>query len=367
MAEIQEVKISDIISDQAIQSRARIDQEAVADYALHLDDLPPILLFNDEGKLYLTEGFHRIAAHVLSKKAKIKAEIRKGTRDDAILHSAGANSTNGVHRSADDKRRAVNMILSNPEWAKKSARMIAQIAKVSHELVNRIIEENNPSGRASAVGKDGKTRKAKTKTKQAKSSKPVEKEAPAEPVRESADRAGKIIKRSETQLIFGQAELFSAAKSAAQALKKQIGELADLKVGAFIDRQALDDAIQSIYNVIESARPYTECPYCEGNPKPSCKVCRKTGFVSKQTWDTAIPIEIKEGAAATAEDKEQAKKSAEPKTEPKKEEPALDDTAKLKWKLNGKGAEKEFTEKTAAGLNKRFIDRNDKSRWVKSE
>ena len=367
MAEIQEVKISDIISDQAIQSRARIDQEAVSDYAQHIDDLPPILLFQDGDKLYLTEGFHRYSAHVMVKRAKIKAEIREGTRDEAILHSAGANATNGVHRSAEDKRRSVSMLLSNPEWEKKSSRWIAEIAKVSHELVNRIREELNPGGAASTVGKDGKARKSPKKSSKSKSS------AAREPAEEAKlamnDRAGKVIKRAEAQVLFGQAEMFTALKSATGALKRQFVELADQKVGAFLDRQAIDDAIQNLYNIIESARPYTECPYCAGNPKPSCKVCRKTGVVSRQVWDTAIPIEIKEGDAATDEDRERAKKTAEPRPEPKKDDaaPDLDDTIKIRWKLNGKGADKEFTEKTAAGLNKRFIDRGDKSRWVKSE
>ena len=46
---------------------------------------------------------------------EIEAEIRDGTRRDAILYAVGANSDHGMKRSNRDKRNAVMTLLKDPE------------------------------------------------------------------------------------------------------------------------------------------------------------------------------------------------------------------------------------------------------------
>jgi hypothetical protein len=73
----------------------------------------------------------------------IQAEVKPGTREDAILHAAGANTLNGLRRTNADKRRAVEMVLRLDGWANKPDREIARQCGVGHALVNRM--RNDPS------------------------------------------------------------------------------------------------------------------------------------------------------------------------------------------------------------------------------
>jgi regulator of replication initiation timing len=65
----------------------------------------------------------------------ITAIVKDGTLRDAKLHAAGANGTHGLQRTNADKRHAVTMLLSDPEWVQWSDREIARACRVSHNLV----------------------------------------------------------------------------------------------------------------------------------------------------------------------------------------------------------------------------------------
>jgi hypothetical protein len=68
----------------------------------------------------------------------ISADMRQGTRRDAILHAAGANAAHGLRRTNADKRRAVETLLRDEEWSKWSDREIARMCAVSQPLVSQI-------------------------------------------------------------------------------------------------------------------------------------------------------------------------------------------------------------------------------------
>jgi hypothetical protein len=69
---------------------------------------------------------------------EIEAEIRQGTRRDAVLFSVDANAAHGLRPTNEDKRRAVTVLLSDPEWAAWSDREIARRCGVHHDLVARL-------------------------------------------------------------------------------------------------------------------------------------------------------------------------------------------------------------------------------------
>jgi hypothetical protein len=134
----------DRIKDGGAQARVEIRVETVNDYATEMLDgavFPPILLFDDGKGLWLADGFHRFEAKRKIEHDTIVAEIRKGTRRDAILHGIGANATHGLRRSQADKRRAVERLLKDPEWARWSDRKIAEAAKVDHKTVAAVRRE----------------------------------------------------------------------------------------------------------------------------------------------------------------------------------------------------------------------------------
>jgi hypothetical protein len=99
--------------------------------------LPPIVVFHDGVDYWLADGFHRHAAHLKAGAADIAADVRKGTKRDAILHSVGANQAHGLRRTNEDKRRAVLTLLNDEEWAKWSDREIARRCAVDHTTVIR--------------------------------------------------------------------------------------------------------------------------------------------------------------------------------------------------------------------------------------
>lgn len=155
--------------DGSTQSRSAIRHETVDEYAAILKSkveypFPPIVVFQDAktGECFIGDGWHRFLACVASDTPNVRAEVHKGTRRDAILHAVGANAEHGIKRSNDDKRKAVGMLLSDPQWSKGSNRWIAGVAKVSEAFVRALKKEMGVKS-TQAVGMDGRTRDAPQK------------------------------------------------------------------------------------------------------------------------------------------------------------------------------------------------------------
>ncbi|MDX0438934.1 hypothetical protein GOD34_18350 [Sinorhizobium medicae] len=143
-----EIELSAIITDDSAQIRvAGTNPEVVAEYAEALQHgavFPPVVLFNDgntDSSYFAADGFHRIAAARAIGKPTISAEVRHGTLRDAIIFAAGANSTHGLRRTNADKRRAVTVLLSDPQWSKWSDRKIGEAVGVDHKTVGAIRRE----------------------------------------------------------------------------------------------------------------------------------------------------------------------------------------------------------------------------------
>lgn len=136
------VNIDKIRTDGGTQSRAAINEATVAEYADAMADpntlFPPVIVYFDGREYWLADGFHRLAAWAQIGRAEIPAEIRQGDRRAAILHSVAANSTHGLRRTNEDKRRAVLTLLEDAEWSAWSDGEIARRCGVSREYVNRM-------------------------------------------------------------------------------------------------------------------------------------------------------------------------------------------------------------------------------------
>lgn len=126
--------------DGGTQARTAIDEGTVAEYAEAVRNgavLPPLSLFFDGVHFWLADGFHRYHAYLQAGGVeRISAEIRTGSRRDAVLYAVGANAAHGLRRSNADKRRAVQMVLDEPEWAQWSDREIARVCGVSQPFVS---------------------------------------------------------------------------------------------------------------------------------------------------------------------------------------------------------------------------------------
>lgn len=136
---IPSVDIVRIRLDGNTQSRAKLDWSTIEEYADAMREgaeFPPVVVFNDGVDLWLADGFHRIYAARSIALTTINAEIRGGTKRDAVLHSVGANSSHGLRRTNADKRAAVLRLLDDDEWRQWSDREIARRCGVTHPFVS---------------------------------------------------------------------------------------------------------------------------------------------------------------------------------------------------------------------------------------
>lgn len=123
------------------QSRVSVNEATVAEYAEALRDgveLPPVVVFYDGADFWLADGFHRYHAYRQEGRASIPADVREGTNREAILYALGANQAHGLRRTNEDKRKAVSLMLADPEWAAWSDRNIAKHCGVSVPFVGAI-------------------------------------------------------------------------------------------------------------------------------------------------------------------------------------------------------------------------------------
>jgi len=147
------------IKDPGAQMRTEMRAETVNEYAeamLDGADLPPVIVYHDGTDYWLGDGYHRVAAARKIEHETIKAEVREGTARDAILCGVGANATHGLQRTQADKRRAIERLMRDSEWARWSDRKIAEAVKVDHKTVGKVRQEL--SGEIPTVpGKPGKS------------------------------------------------------------------------------------------------------------------------------------------------------------------------------------------------------------------
>jgi hypothetical protein len=139
------LKIDDIRVDGDTQHRIRMDEYTITRYAVLMqngENLRPVDVFRDnDGVLWLSDGFHRREAAIRNGAMEILAEIWVGSRREAIVHAMKANAEHGLPYTAADRRRAVETLVRDQEWALWSDREIARQVGVSPTTVGTIRSE----------------------------------------------------------------------------------------------------------------------------------------------------------------------------------------------------------------------------------
>ena len=162
---IARLRLPLIRTDAGTQSRSAINETTVAEYAERMiagDRFPPVVIFLNNGDYLLADGFHRLLARKLAKFERIDAEVRQGTRLDALKFSLSANHQHGLRRTNEDKRHAVEIALCEfPGWADRA---IAQMCGVSHPSVGAARRQLvNFTSCEKRLGRDGKHRRLAVK------------------------------------------------------------------------------------------------------------------------------------------------------------------------------------------------------------
>jgi hypothetical protein len=231
---IKSVNIKAIRIDGGTQSRERLDQVVVSEYAELFKEgveFPPISVVHDGSEYYLADGFHRLLAAQHAGKASINCDVITGTLRDAVLYSLSANHNHGLRRTIEDKRKAVMTMLEDIEWSEWSDREIARQCHVSHPFVTKM--------RAS-MQKPETGNVTTSKTKAAPKDKPVE---TPEPEVEEHDQKQEVIdelvvqNQKLTQRLA--IELMEASPEEKQSAEKLIEELREEIRLLKIENQAL--------------------------------------------------------------------------------------------------------------------------------
>jgi protein gp37/transposase-like protein len=142
-AAIEELELSVIVRDPELQPRETLDHETVTQYAEDMlagIEFPPIRVFFDGGRYWLSQGFHRAEAAEQAGWMTIAAEVIQGSRADAVWDAAGSNKEHdiaGRRRTNADKQRAVDMVLDHPRAKQLSNSEIARHCGVSEITVRR--------------------------------------------------------------------------------------------------------------------------------------------------------------------------------------------------------------------------------------
>lgn len=92
MSAMARVRIADLLADAPIDPGVHLDAARVERYADVLDELPPVVVFDTEEGLLLTDGYHRVAAARRLGRETIEAEVRPGSRHDALLYAAAVGA-----------------------------------------------------------------------------------------------------------------------------------------------------------------------------------------------------------------------------------------------------------------------------------
>ena len=157
----QELSLDSINIYGGTQARVQTTDEAVESYADEMTQgtvFPPIDVYFDGATYWLADGFHRYLATKRNQRPKILATVQPGGRSDALRHALGANATNGVYRTNADKRNAAEIALE--EWPDKANPVLAELCRVSIDLVRRCRHEMAKAGKLdqpeTVTGRDGK-------------------------------------------------------------------------------------------------------------------------------------------------------------------------------------------------------------------
>jgi hypothetical protein len=115
-----------------------VSDEIAEEYAEHVEFLPPVIVWDVDGRYLLGDGWHRRRAHELAGRTEIRVQILKGTLEQAKLFVANCDARVGLRRNRDAKRAAVLLVLGTATAAAWSDRKIAGHCGVSHTFVGLV-------------------------------------------------------------------------------------------------------------------------------------------------------------------------------------------------------------------------------------
>jgi hypothetical protein len=262
--------------DGGTQIREAVDDDVVSEYAALMANqvyLPPLCVFTDGHDYWLVDGFHRWQALKKNGRTEALCQCYDGTLRDARLAAVRSNHAHGLRRTNADKRRAVEILLADSEWAGKGLRWVAEMAGVSPPFVSSVrsqvltvntCQERGAAEPALTQGKDGKLYPQRT------------------------------MKRRQTSDASATADRVEAALQAAPVFDVCIARLKDASRigqklargpgGGYFDLQLAiyQDYLQRTLQLLADTRPRERCGQCAG---AGCAACCELGYLCAASGD----------------------------------------------------------------------------------
>ena len=85
---MKQLRVADLLANSPIDPEAHLDAARVERYARMLQALPPVAVFDTPEGLLLVDGYHRLAAARRCGLESVEAEVRSGSRHDALQYAA---------------------------------------------------------------------------------------------------------------------------------------------------------------------------------------------------------------------------------------------------------------------------------------
>lgn len=108
---IKDISIEKIVVDGDFNLRSALDKKLIADYKERLDSLPPVVVYETGRGNILVDGFHRLAAAKQENRGSIKAEVKKGSVQDALAYACIANLKHGLPLKQNERQQAVKQFI----------------------------------------------------------------------------------------------------------------------------------------------------------------------------------------------------------------------------------------------------------------
>ena len=246
------IRLADIRWDADCQTRALVESETVLEYAEAMKDgatFPPVVVFHDSTSYWLADGYHRyLAAKTLARErgdeetATISADIRQGSKLDAVRYALSANARHGKRREPGDYAKAYEIAVRLGLCEAHDAKAVAELLACTLRWAQRLTQEARKAYHAERAARIQEAR------------------ARGEPVRQIAAReglsVGTVVNVQKTKT--SHFERPPSAPAAERDAKLRA-------VAAHLDRPALKtwsaahDAIVAATEAIREARPHP-CP-----------------------------------------------------------------------------------------------------------
>lgn len=292
------IKIAELKKD-GLQTRVALDERTVADYADAMREgaeFPPVMVFEESGKMWLADGFHRVEAATRAGQAYIDATVTSGKFIDALRYALKCNTRHGKRVTNEDKQNAMRIAWENREelfGGEPSANLLGETCGVSRptaiSFMKIMTEEANkqgvkilhPDNAAAPARPTMPTRKVvgldgKQYTRPAIPTRPAEPPKPPKPIIPT-DRYGVEIPKNIREAFSGDdalREIERHISEARTALERGGIALAAVRQDALVN-------LNNAYNFVKAAHPHCVCRMCQGR---GCMACHERGFQTKEEY-----------------------------------------------------------------------------------